>query len=80
MKQFIPMRSPYELCVGIAGMVTGGLMYIRTNLQLLDAAYITWEKVVGLLWGCLVALFTGFFAVAGKRLFEWFMKKYFKKK
>lgn len=77
----VPMRSPYELLICIAGMVSGGFAYLKTNLDLLDASiFMTWEKIAGLLWGCLVALLTGMFAVAGKRISDWLIRKYIKKK
>lgn len=80
MKHFTAMKSPYELIVWMAGMVVGGITYLRTSLDLLDTSYITWEKIVGLMWGMLAALLTGMFAVFGKRLADFFIRKYFKRK
>lgn len=74
------MKSPYEAVVWIAGMIAGSITYLRTNLDLLDISVITWEKIIGLTWGLIVAFFTGMFAVAGKRFAEWVIKKIFKRK
>lgn len=68
------MRSPYEAAVWVAGMVAGSITYLRANLDLLDVNAITWDKVVGLFWGLMVAFFTGMFAVAGKRFAEWVIR------
>jgi len=81
MKHFTAMKSPYELVVGLAGIVAGGFTYLQTNLDLLDATYyINWEKIVGLFWGMLVALLTGMFAIFGKRAGDYFIAKFFRSK
>lgn len=84
MKHFTAMRNPYEAVIWIAGMIVGGITYLKTSLDLLDSTFITWEKVVGLAWGMLAALLTGMFAVFGKRLativVAYVSTRFFKKK
>lgn len=76
------MKSPYEAIVWIAGMATGCLTFIKTNMEILWTGgwLMDMDKFASLFFGCLVAFSTGFLAVIGKRWGEHLWDKYFNKK
>ncbi len=75
----LEIKNPYDLVVGVIGMVTGCLTYISHNLQVLWAGgwSFSWEKVISLFFACLVAFSTGLLAVIGKKLGEAVWNKWF---
>jgi len=78
----LDIKNPYDLAVGIAGMITGCITYLSTNLKMLWTGgwSFSLEKIVSLAFACLVAFSTGLVAVIGKKLGDHLWERYFKKK